>query len=91
MQIDSSFIDPLIALGLGLLVGLQKERAASPLAGLKTFGLATLLGAVAATLASTLGGWIVAAGLLGIVGVLAIGNPMKRKPPRVKPPRWLCS
>ena len=77
MQIDSSFIDPLIALGLGLLVGLQKERAASPLAGLKTFGLATLLGAVAATLASTLGGWIVAAGLLGIVGVLAIGNAIQ--------------
>ncbi len=85
MQIAPSFIDPLIALGLGLLVGLQKERTASPVAGLKTFGLATLFGAVAATLAPTLGGWIVAAGLLGIVGVLAIGNAIQAHEAEAKP------
>ena len=85
MQIDPSFINPLIALGLGLLVGLQKERAASPLAGLKTFGLATLLGAVAAMLAPSLGGWIVAAGLLGIVGILAIGNAIQAHESKATP------
>lgn len=85
MQLDPSFINPLIALGLGLLVGLQKERAASPLAGLKTFGLATLLGAVAATLAPTLGGWIVAAGLLGVLGVLAIGNAIQAHEAKATP------
>ena len=85
MQIDSSFIDPLIALGLGLLVGLQKERAASPLAGLKTFGLAALLGAVAAMLSPTLGEWIVGAGFLGIVGVLAIGNAIQMREERATP------
>ncbi len=74
---DPSFIDPLIALGLGLLVGLQKERTIHPLAGLKTFGLASLLGALAAMLSSTLGVWVVVAGLLAVLGVLGIGNAIQ--------------
>lgn len=76
-MLDATFIDPLIALGLGLLVGLQKERTSSPLAGLKTFGLASLLGAVAALVSAETGGWVLAAGLIGIVGVMAIGNAIQ--------------
>lgn len=76
---DPSFIDPLIALGLGLLVGLQKERTTHPLAGLKTFGLASLLGAVAAMLSSTLGVWVLVAGLIGVLGVLGIGNAIQMR------------
>jgi uncharacterized membrane protein (DUF4010 family) len=76
-MLDTTFIDPLIALGLGLLVGLQKERAASPLAGLKTFGLASLFGAVAALVSQVVGGWVLASGLLAIVGVMAIGNAIQ--------------
>lgn len=74
---DPSFMDPLIALGLGLLVGLQKERTIHPLAGLKTFGLASLLGALAGMLSSTLGVWIVVAGVIAVLGVLAIGNAIQ--------------
>jgi uncharacterized membrane protein (DUF4010 family) len=74
---DPFFVDPLIALGLGLLVGLQKERTTHPLAGLKTFGLASLFGAVAAILSATLGVWIVVAGLLAVLGVLGIGNAIQ--------------
>jgi uncharacterized membrane protein YhiD involved in acid resistance len=48
-----------IALGLGLLVGLQRERVQSPLAGIRTFALITVLGAVCALLGLTFGGWIV--------------------------------
>lgn len=77
MLLDGSFSAPLLALGLGLLVGLQKERTASPLAGLKTFGLITLLGALAALVSAQTGGWVVAAGLLGVVGVMAIGNAIQ--------------
>jgi len=77
LLLDGSFTAPLLALGLGLLVGLQKERAASPLAGLKTFGLTALLGAVAALVSAHTGGWVVAAGLLGVVGVMAIGNAIQ--------------
>jgi len=42
------FIDPAIALGLGLLVGLQRESRNIRAAGLRTFALVTLAGALAA-------------------------------------------
>ncbi len=45
-MLSDVFLDLLIALGLGLLVGLQKERMDSPLAGLRTFALVSVLGAV---------------------------------------------
>ncbi len=62
------------ALGLGLLVGLQRERAASRIAGVRTFPLITLLGAVCGLLAAPLGGWVVAAGLIGVAAASAIAN-----------------
>jgi hypothetical protein len=46
-MLTTTIMDFLIAIGLGLLVGLQKERDASPLAGLKTFALATVLAVTA--------------------------------------------
>jgi uncharacterized membrane protein (DUF4010 family) len=66
-----------IALGLGLLVGLQREWDKHPLAGIRTFTLITLLGAIAALLARDFGGWVVAAGLLALVALLISGNWMK--------------
>jgi uncharacterized membrane protein (DUF4010 family) len=63
-----------IALGLGLIVGLQRQSAASELAGLRTFPLVTLLGSVCALLAPSAGGWIVAAGLVGVAAATAMGN-----------------
>jgi uncharacterized membrane protein (DUF4010 family) len=63
-----------IALGLGLLVGLQREWEKHPLAGIRTFTLITLLGAITALLARDFGGWIVAAGLIGLAGLLITGN-----------------
>jgi uncharacterized membrane protein (DUF4010 family) len=65
-----------IALLLGLLVGLQRERTGDPLAGLRTFPLITILGTILAAIdsAQQSGGWVVAAGLVGLMGVLAIGT-----------------
>lgn len=63
-----------IALLLGLLVGLQREHAAHGMAGMRTFPLITLSGAAAALLGLRFGGWIVAAGWLGIVVVLGVGT-----------------
>lgn len=63
-----------IALGLGLLVGLQRESAASPLAGVRTFPLVTILGTVCALLAQSFGGWILAAGIVGLAGLIFIGK-----------------
>ena len=66
-----------IALGLGLLVGLQREWDKHELAGIRTFTLITLLGAITALLARDFGGWIIAAGLLALAGLLITGNWMK--------------
>ena len=63
-----------ISLLLGLLVGLQREHVNHGMAGLRTFPLITLLGTVAATLGLSFGGWIVAAAMLGLVGVLIFPN-----------------
>jgi uncharacterized membrane protein (DUF4010 family) len=63
-----------ISVLLGLLVGLQREHATHGMAGLRTFPLITVLGTVAATLGVSFGGWIVAAGMLGLVGVLFFPN-----------------
>lgn len=65
-----------IALGLGLLVGLQREYDKHELAGIRTFTLITLLGAITALLARDFGGWIIAAGLIGLAGLLITGNWM---------------
>jgi uncharacterized membrane protein (DUF4010 family) len=73
-----------IALGLGLLVGLQRERAASALAGIRTFALITLLGAVCGLLATPLGGWVVGAGLVSIAALAWVGNALR--PPSDEPP-----
>ncbi|HIQ21376.1 MAG TPA: DUF4010 domain-containing protein [Planctomycetes bacterium] len=63
-----------VALLLGLLVGLQRQHAASGIAGLRTFPLITVLGAVTGWLANELGGWVVAAAMLGIAAVLVFPN-----------------
>ena len=66
-----------IALGLGLLVGLQRERSASRLAGLRTFPLVTLLGTLCAMLAQSFGGWVLATGLLSLAALIVLGNRVR--------------
>ncbi len=74
MNLTTLFLQLGIALGLGLLVGLQRESVASRLAGLRTFPLITLLGAVCALLAQSFGGWVVAAGLLAMAALIYAGK-----------------
>lgn len=74
MPMADAFVALAVALGLGLLVGLQRESTASELAGLRTFPLVTLLGAVCALLTPTAGGWVLAAGLVGVAAATAMGN-----------------
>ncbi len=67
-----------VALGLGLLVGLQRERAEDALAGVRTFPLITLLGGLAAELSVRLDAmWILAVGIAGLVALLVTGNAVK--------------
>lgn len=66
-----------LAVLLGLLVGLQREHAAAGIAGMRTFPLATVLGTVSAILAREFGGWILAAGLLGVISLLVFGHLLR--------------
>jgi uncharacterized membrane protein (DUF4010 family) len=68
-----------ISLGLGLLVGLQRERAESRLAGLRTFPLIAVFGTVTGFLSGEFGGWLLAAGFLSIMGLAVVGNLHKIK------------
>ena len=62
-----------VALALGLLVGMQRERASKTEAGVRTFAIVTLVGALAAAIAAQVGVWIIPAGLLCVTAVLLIG------------------
>ena len=68
------FIQLAVALGLGLLVGLQRERRDPAIAGIRTFALITLFGAVSGMLGKAFGGWVVAVGLIAAAGLVTAGN-----------------
>jgi uncharacterized membrane protein (DUF4010 family) len=63
-----------ISLGLGLLVGLQRERTENRLGGIRTFPLYSLLGTFAGFLANVHGGWVILAGFLAVLGTLLLSN-----------------
>lgn len=66
-----------IALGLGLLVGLEREWAANKVAGIRTFPMITLLGAICALLAEPFSGWILAAGFIGVAALVVVGETVR--------------
>jgi uncharacterized membrane protein (DUF4010 family) len=74
MELSFVFRQLGIAVGLGLLVGLQRQRSAAPLAGFRTFPLVTTFGLVCALLAESYGGWVVVGGLLVVAAMLVLGN-----------------
>lgn len=63
-----------LSLGLGLLVGFEREWAEKQLAGIRTFPLVSLLGTLTAQLADVYGGWVLAAGLLGLAALVWVGS-----------------
>lgn len=66
-----------VAMGLGLLVGMQREWRASGVAGVRTFALVALLGAVLAQLGEGVAPWGVAVGLIGVTALLILANSLK--------------
>lgn len=68
------FITLGIALALGLLIGLQRERTDSRFGGIRTFPLICLFGAFCGMLAQTYGGWPIAAGILAVITMLGLAN-----------------
>jgi len=73
-----------LAAGLGLLVGLQRERA-SQLAGLRTFSLITLFGFLGGLMSQPLGGWPVGLGLIAVAIILVAGNYFARQEAEADP------
>ncbi|MBE0541836.1 MAG: MgtC/SapB family protein [Verrucomicrobia bacterium] len=74
LELTETFSRLGIALGLGLLVGLQRQRTDARLAGIRTFPLVTVLGALCALIAPHLGGWLVAVAFGGLALVIVGGN-----------------
>lgn len=63
-----------LALALGLLVGLQREWAQNGQAGIRTFALTTVLGALCGLLGTSLGAWVVSTGFLGMLGIVILAH-----------------
>jgi uncharacterized membrane protein (DUF4010 family) len=77
MDIPEIFQRMAVAVAVGLLVGLQRERSESAIGGIRTFALIAMFGAICTLLAESFGGWIVAVGILASAGMLAVGNMVK--------------
>ena len=63
-----------ISLGLGLIVGFQREWGSSHVAGIRSFALITLLGTVCAKLGSLQSGWILPFGLIAVTALVIAGS-----------------
>ena len=63
-----------LSLGLGLLVGFQREWAAPNVAGIRTFTLLTVFGTLCGLLTEFVGPWLVPVGLFVTAGLLAMGT-----------------
>ncbi len=70
--------DLALAVGLGLMVGVQREWSAPRMAGVRTFALVSLLGALCGLLQATGdAGWLVAAGLIAVAAMMWLGNEVE--------------
>ena len=63
-----------VALALGLLVGMEREWGKDQVAGIRTFTLVTLSGALSALVAEKYGGWVIAAAVVCLTVMILIGN-----------------
>jgi uncharacterized membrane protein (DUF4010 family) len=72
VTVAPALIDLAVSLGLGLLVGLQREANKSSAAGLRTFALVTVLGSIVAMMEPKIGGWGVVAGFIGMSVIVAV-------------------
>jgi uncharacterized membrane protein (DUF4010 family) len=69
-----------LAILLGALMGLERERSGRRFAGMRTFPLISLMGAVSALLADLTGShWVLAAGLIAVTVLAVTGNLLQAR------------
>lgn len=68
--VDSTTFGLAVAVGLGMLVGLQREWVADKPLGLRSFALIGTIGGLVGVFAGRYGVWVLAAGLLAMAGVI---------------------
>ena len=79
-RVDWAILQQLaVSFGLGLLLGLERERREASIAGIRTFPFISLFGTVCAQIGQVFGGWIVAAGLLALAGNVIFANFVRMK------------
>ena len=76
-----TFVTLAISLGLGLLIGLQRERSEARLGGIRTFPLISLFGTLCGLLAAQFAWPVLVAGFAVVFGVLALANVIKLREP----------
>lgn len=67
------------ALGLGLLVGLQREWEQNPVAGIRTFALVSLFGALCCIMGIAYSGWVIASAFIAFASMVILGNVSRRR------------
>jgi len=72
-------------LGLGLLVGFQREWGMPHVAGIRSFAMIPPLGVLCAHLSLHFGAWIAAAGFIGLAVVLVTGGVIKFRAGEITP------
>lgn len=79
MDLSPDLLGLLVAAALGMLVGLQRQWAKIQVAGIRTFALVTVMGALAAHIGGPDNLWIVGAGLLALTALVVMGNVLERE------------
>jgi uncharacterized membrane protein (DUF4010 family) len=74
MDLSALFVSLGIALGLGLLVGLEREKSASEIAGVRTIPLITVWGTLAGWLSLRFGALPLAASILALASLVVVAN-----------------
>ncbi len=74
---EHDFQNLALAVGFGLLIGLQREWAQKPLAGIRTYPLLALFGTLCGLLADDFGSWMPAAGLLFVSAMVIVRGSLR--------------
>src|SRR2546421_7799149 len=83
LDASQSFEVLAVSLGLGALVGLQRQQAESRIAGIRTFPLITMLGTLSGLVGlanPTLGACLVVISMIGVIVASGLGNYIRARP-----------